>query len=71
MKDKKEKKIQDRLEELGLEEVTYRHLNNALSIRMHSSNYNLEEGNVIMISVREKSSGQILTRRLYHETEIV
>lgn len=58
-------------EQVNLEEVTYRHLNNALSIRMHSSNYNLEEGNVIMISVREKSSGQILTRRLYHETEIV
>lgn len=58
-------------EQVDLEEVTYRHLNNALSIRMHSGNYNLEEGNVIMVSVREKSSGQILKRRLYHETEIV
>ena len=58
-------------EKVNLEEVTYRHLNNALSIRMHSENYNLEEGNTVIISVKEKSSGQILTRRLHHETEVV
>ena len=58
-------------QQVNLEQVTYRHLNNALSIRMHSENYKLEEGNVIIISVKEKSSGQILTRRLYHNTEVV
>lgn len=58
-------------EKVDLEEITYRHLNNALSIRMHSENYNLEEGNVVMILLREKSSGQILKRRLYHETEVI
>ena len=58
-------------EKINLDEVTYRHLNKALSIRMHSENYNLEEGNVIIVSVREKSSGQILKRRLFHETEIL
>lgn len=58
-------------EKINLEEITYRHLNNALSIRTHSENYNLEEGNVIIISVKEKESGQILTRRLYHNTEVI
>lgn len=58
-------------ENIDLDKVTYRHLNNALSIRIHSENYNLEEGNIVIISVKEKSSGQILTRRLYHETDVV
>lgn len=58
-------------EQVDLEKLTYRHLNKALSIRVHSENYNLEEGNVIIISVKEKESGQILTRRLYHETEVL
>lgn len=58
-------------EKIDLEKLTYRHLNNALSIRVHSKNYNLEDGNIIMISVKEKSSGQILNRRLYHETEVI
>ena len=58
-------------EKINLEEITYRHLNNALSIRTHSENYNLEEGNIIIISVKEKESGQILTRRLYHNTEVI
>lgn len=58
-------------QKVNLEQITYRHLNNALSIRMHSENYNLEEGNVVVISVKEKNSGQILTRRLYHKTEVV
>ena len=53
------------------EKLTYRHLNNALSIRMNSENYNLEEGNSIIISVKEKSTGQIITRRLYHKTEVL
>lgn len=56
---------------VDLQEVTYRHLNNALSIRIHSEDYDLEKGNTIVISVKEKNSGQILTRRLYHKTEVV
>ena len=58
-------------EKVNLENVTYRHLNKALSIRMHSENYKLEEGNVVIISLREKSSGQIITKRLYHTTEVI
>lgn len=58
-------------ENVDLDKVTYRHLNNALSIRIHSENYNLEKGNIVIISVKEKNSGQILTRRLYHETDVV
>lgn len=58
-------------EKVDVENVTYRHLNKALSIRMHSENYNLEEGNVVIISIREKSSGQIITKRLYHNTEVI
>ena len=58
-------------EKVNLQGIVYRHLNKALSIRMHSENYNLEEGNVIMISVRDKNSGQIITKRLYHTTEVL
>lgn len=58
-------------EKTDIEILTYRHLNNALSIRMHSVNYNLEEGNSIIISLKEKSTGQIITRRLYHKTEVL
>jgi hypothetical protein len=58
-------------EKVELNQITYRHLNNALSMRIHSQNYNLEKGNTIVISVKEKNSGQILTRRLYHETEVI
>ena len=58
-------------EKVDLNEITYRHLNKALSIRIHSENYNLEKGNTIIISVKEKSSGQTLTRRLYHKTEVI
>lgn len=58
-------------EKVDLESLTYRHLNKALSIRVHNTNYNLEEGNVVVISVKEKESGQILTRRLYHKTEVL
>ena len=58
-------------EKVELDKITYRHLNNALSMRIHSENYNLENGNVIVISVKEKNSGQVLTRRLYHKTEVV
>ena len=58
-------------EQVDLEKVTYRHLNKALSIRVHSENYNLEDGNVVIISVKEKESGQILTRRLQHKTEVL
>lgn len=58
-------------EQVNLENVTYRHLNKALSIRMHSKNYKLEEGNVIIISIKEKNSGQIITKRLYHTTDVV
>ncbi len=58
-------------EDVDLQKVTYRHLNNALSIRMHSESYNLEKGNIIIISVKEKDSGHILTRRLYHKTEVI
>ena len=56
---------------IDLENVTYRHLNNALSIRFHNENYNLEEGNVVIISVKDKNSGQIITKRLYHKTEVL
>ena len=62
-------KIND--ENVDLEKVTYRHLNKALSIRMHSNNYNLEDGNIIVISIKDKNSGQILKRRLYHQTEVL
>lgn len=58
-------------EKVETEKLTYRHLNKALSIRFHSENYNLEKGNAVVISVKEKESGQILTRRLYHETEVI
>lgn len=58
-------------EKIDIEKLTYRHLNNALSIRMNSENYNLEEGNSIIISVKEKHTGQIITRRLYHKTEVL
>ena len=58
-------------EQVNLENVTYRHLNKALSIRMHSENYKLDEGNVIIISIKEKNSGHIITKRLYHTTEVV
>lgn len=58
-------------EKVDLEKVTYRHLNKALSIRMYSDNYELEKGNVIVISIKEKSRGQIITKRLYHTTEVV
>ena len=58
-------------EPVDLQNVTYRHLNKALSVRMHSTNYNLEKGNVIIVSIRDKDSGQILTRRLYHTTEVI
>lgn len=56
---------------INLENITYRHLNNALSIRLHSENYNLEKGNVVIISIKEKSSGLIMTKRLYHTTEVL
>lgn len=58
-------------EKTDINKLIYRHLNNALSIRMYSENYNLEEGNSIIISVKEKNTGQIITRRLYHKTEVV
>jgi len=58
-------------EKVDLENVTYRHLNKALSIRIHSENYKIEEGNVVIISVKEKSTGQIITKRLYHTTEVI
>ena len=58
-------------EKVDLEKITYRHLNNALSIRVNSKNYNLEKGNTVVISVKDKSTGQILTRRLHHKTEVV
>ena len=58
-------------ENVDLGKVTYRHLNNALSIRMHSEKYDLENGNVVIISVKDKNSGQILTRRLFHNTEVL
>lgn len=56
-------------EKIDLEKVTYRHLNKALSIRFHSENYDLEKGNVVIISIKDKNSGQIITKRLYHHTE--
>ena len=58
-------------EQINLEEITYRHLNKALSIRLHSDKYNIDKGNVVIISIREKNSGQIITKRLYHTTEVV
>lgn len=56
---------------IDLEKITYRHLNNALSIRVNSENYNLEKGNTVVISVKDKTTGQILTRRLHHKTEVI
>lgn len=58
-------------EKVDLEKITYRHLNNALSIRVNSKNYNLEKGNTVVISVKDKTTGQILTRRLHHKTEVI
>ena len=58
-------------EKVDTNNVTYRHLNNALSIRMHSENYNLEDGNVVIISLKEKNSGNTITKRLYHTTEVI
>ena len=58
-------------ENIDLSKVTYRHLNNALSMRMHSEKYDLEKGNVIIVSVKDKNSGQILTKRLFHKTEVL
>lgn len=58
-------------ENVDLNQITYRHLNNALSIRVYSENYNLEKGNIVVISIKDKNSGQILTRRLHHKTELV
>jgi len=58
-------------EKIDLEKVIYRHLNNALSIRMHTKNYYVDDGNVVIISVKEKSKGHIITKRLYNTTEVV
>jgi len=58
-------------EKVNLEEVTYRHLNNSLSIRLHSENYTLEKGNTVKISIRQKESGRIINKRLYHTTEVL
>jgi len=58
-------------EKIDLTTITYRHLNKALSIRMHTENYRLDEGNVVTISVRDRKSGQTITKRLYHTTEVV
>ena len=58
-------------EKIDINNITYRHLNNALSIRMHSENYNLEEGNVVVISLKEKDTGNTITERLYHTTEVI
>jgi len=55
---------------IDLSKVTYRHLNNALSIRMHTEKYLLEKGNSVILKVKQKSSGQIFTERLYNTTEV-
>ncbi len=57
---------------IDLNTVTYRHLNNALSIRMHSTNYTSDgKGNVVEISVKEKKNNQKITKRLYNITEVI
>lgn len=56
---------------IDLENVTYRHLNKALSIRFHNENYDLEKGNSIIIEIKQKNNDYTLTRRLYHKTEIL
>ena len=58
-------------EEIDTNNITYRHLNNALSIRMHSENYNLDDGNIVIIKLKEKKTGNTITERLYHTTEVV
>ena len=58
-------------EKIDINNITYRHLNNALSIRMHSENYNLDDGNVVIISLKEKKTGNTITERLYHTTEVI
>ena len=58
-------------QKVDLANITYRHLNNALSIRMHSENYSLEDRNVVVISLKEKNSGNTITKRLYHNTEVI
>ncbi len=58
-------------EKVNLDDAIYKHLNKAFSIKVHSKNYNLEKGNSILISIKEKQSGNILRKRLYHKTDIV
>ena len=56
-------------ENVNLENAEYIHLNKALSIRVHSENY--KEGNIIEMTLKDKSKLQEIKKRLYNTTEIV